>query len=67
MRGMTDDDGLTILNDIAANPTLPLDTQIEAKAAADACAERGIRTCAGVIALLIGVLAQTRGPKEARH
>ena len=55
---MDDDDGLAILADIAANETVPPFMRIEAKAAADACSEQGIRTCREVIALLIGLLAQ---------
>jgi hypothetical protein len=39
----------------------------EAKAAADACAENGVRTCRDVVALLISMLAETADPKEARH
>jgi len=64
---MTDGEGVTISNDIASNPEAPLHVQVEAKAAADACAENGVRTYRGVIALLISMLAETADPKEARH
>jgi len=56
---MTDDDGVAILNEIAANPDLPPFMRIEAQAAADACSEQGIHSCREVIALLIGLLSQT--------
>lgn len=64
---MTDDDGLAILNEIAANPKVPPHMRIEAKEAADACTQAGVRSCREVIGLLIGVLAQTPDPKEAKH
>jgi hypothetical protein len=66
-RTMGDDDALAILYEIAADPTMPLHMQVEAKDAADACAERDVRSCREVIALLISVLARTRDPKEAQH
>lgn len=56
---MTDDDALAILADIAADPRVPPLVRIEAEAAKAACAERDIRTCRDVIAVLIGMLATT--------